>query len=343
MSRSPNQKQRLLLLRRILLEQTDARHGLTLAQLLEQLAENGIQAERKSLYDDMEALRLSGVEVENTGRRNCRYYVEERPFQLAELKLLVDAVQSCKSLSEQRSAELIKKLESLTSVHQARRLQRQVYVAGRVKNMNQSVYYAIDAIHEAIGQNRQISFQYTQWVVGEDGKARQQLRHGGQRYRVSPWALVWAEEHYYLVGHEARSRKLKHYRVDKMVELEMCRAQRQGQELFAGQDVAAYTRGLFGMFGGQEQMVRLRMENGLIGVAMDRFGPEAAIQPDGKQHFILRAQVAVSPQFFGWLFGLGAGVQLLSPEPVAEEYARLCRQIWEIHKQNANVDRTKGQ
>ena len=191
MAKIQSQKMKLLYLLQILLTMTDDEHGLTLSQLLSQLEQRNITAERKSIYDDFEALRHFGIDIESRKEnRTTVYFVANRTFELPELKLLVDAVQSSKFITHKKSNELIKKLETLCSVHQASQLQRQVFVANRVKTMNESIYYCVDDIHNAISENRQITFQYFDW--GTDRKKH--LRHDGKIYRVSPWALSWDDE-----------------------------------------------------------------------------------------------------------------------------------------------------
>lgn len=320
MPKSTNQKRKLLCLMQILLEQTDEDHFLPLARLTELLAQQGIEAERKSLYDDMEQLRQFSVDVEFV--KGSGYHVPNRTFQLAELKLLVDSVQASKFITCKKSMELIKKLESLTSVHQARQLQRQVFVAGRIKAMNESVYYNIDRIHMAIGQNRQIGFRYFEYTV----EKKRRFRHNGAQYRISPFALAWDDENYYMLGYDAQAGILKHYRVDKMTEIQPLDAPRQGNEQFQKLDMADYSRKVFSMFGGEEEMVRLRFENRLIGVVMDRFGKDVTVFPKEDGVFEIYTRVVLSPQFYGWIFALGEGVRILSPETaVRGMMEQLCR------------------
>ncbi|MGN0626218.1 MAG: helix-turn-helix transcriptional regulator [Oscillospiraceae bacterium] len=310
MPKSTNQKRKILYLMQILLEQTDEDHFLSLSQLTALLAQQGIEAERKSLYDDLEQLRQFGVDVEFVKGKEGGYHVPNRTFQLAELKLLVDSVQASKFITSKKSMELIKKLESLTSVHQARQLQRQVFVAGRIKAMNESVYYNVDQIHAAIGQNRQIGFRYFEYTV----EKKRRFRHDGAQYRISPFALAWDDENYYMLGFDTQAGILKHYRVDKMTEIQILDLPREGNEQFRKLDLAVYSRKVFSMFGGEEEMVRLRFENQLIGVVMDRFGKDVSVFPKPDGFFEIYTKVALSPQFYGWVFALGEGARILSPE-----------------------------
>lgn len=313
MPRSANQKLKLLCLCRILWERTDEDHPLTVPELIQALEAWDIKAERKSIYDDMEALRTLGMDVQSRKGKSPGWFLGERTFQLAELKLLVDAVQSSKFISQNKSRALIKKLEGLCSRHQAGSLQRQVFVSGRVKTMNEAVLYSIDAIHEAIAQNRQITFRYFDYDVNK----QKVFRHGGKRYQVSPAGLLRSDESYYLVA--LADGEKRHYRVDRMAQTQLSGQPRQpGCEQL---DLAAYTRRHFGMFSGEERQVKLRCPNRLAHVMLDRFGLEVMLVPDGEDHFTLTADVAVSQQFFGWLFGLGGEVEVLAPREVRQALA----------------------
>ena len=267
-ARSEKQKLKLLYLKQILEEQTDENHPITTQQLVERLAEMGIRAERKSIYSDMACLQEFGMDVCTAHGRGGGYFLASREFELPELKLLVDAVQSSRFLSERKSVELISKLEKLASRYDAGSLRRQVTVSGRVKTMNESIYYNVDDLNNAINQNRQIRFHYFQWNVDK----KEEFRHGGAWYHVSPWHLRWDDENYYLIGYDSASREVRHYRVDKMKDICVLDAPREGQDLIADFDAAAYTKRLFGMYGGEAIHVALDAENRIIGILIDRFG-----------------------------------------------------------------------
>ncbi|WP_186565259.1 helix-turn-helix transcriptional regulator [Lawsonibacter celer] len=316
MARSSNQKLKLLALRQILLERTDEDHPLTVPELIDALEQQDISAERKSIYDDMEALRTFGLDVLSRKGKSPGWFVGERPFQLAELKLLVDAVQSSRFITQRKSSDLIRKLESLASVHQARQLQRQVYVDRRVKSMNESVYYNIDKLHAAIAAGRAITFKYFEYNVRKE----RVFRREGKRYAVSPYGLIWDDEKYYLAGYDHRACQMRHYRVDKMAELAVTCLPRQGDESCKSFDLASYSQKHFGMFSGREGQVTLRCQNRLVGVVLDRFGQESILAPDGEEHFTVTVPAVVSPQFLGWVFGLGDGVRLTAPGWAVEAF-----------------------
>ncbi len=316
MPKGTNQKFKLYRLAQIMLEKTDDDHYITMPEILSSLEAYGVTADRKSIYNDLRDLEVLGIEVEGepVGGR-YHYHVLNRPFELPELKLLVDAIQSSKFITERKTNALIKKLEQLVSQYEAVKLQRQVYVSGRIKTMNESIYYTVDAIHNAISENKKIRFQYYQWNV----KKEMELRHGGAFYHISPWGLSWDDENYYLVGYDSESDTLKHYRVDKMLHIQMSDEKREGQEHFERLNMADYAKKSFGMFSGKEQKVKLLVKNELAGVMIDRFGKDIMMIPKEEKYFTVNVDVHISNQFLGWVFSLGDGVKIISPDEVVEQ------------------------
>lgn len=326
MPKGTNQKVKLIYIIKYLMENTDENHKVTMPDILKYLEGYDITAERKGIYNDIETIRELGIDVvgEKIGR-NFFYYIASRDFEIAELKLLVDAIQSSKFITEKKSQELIKKLEGLVSIHEAKQLHRQVYVAGRAKTINEGIYYNIDALHNAISTNRKIQFQYFQWNVKKD----MELRRNGEFYEVSPWALLWEDENYYLIAFDSFYNEIRHYRVDKMLKISCTEEVREGKEYFEKFNLAEYSKKNFGMFSGEEEMVKLQVHKDLIGVIIDRFGKDVMIVPAGEMEFRINVKVAVSPQFFGWVFALGDKVKILGPEIV------VARMKEEIRKVNA--------
>lgn len=316
MPKSFQQKMKILYLMRAFLERTDERHPMTVKDIMAYLEEFGIRVERKTIYDDIETLRVFGMYIENRREKPSGFYLADRYFELAELKLLVDAVQSSRFITAGKSRQLIQKLESLTSIYQAKELQRQVIVETRVKTLNESIYYNIDEIHKAISREKQITFQYYEWTVSKEMR----LKKDGERYRISPWHMIWKDENYYLIGLDEKSGIVKHYRVDKMLKITVEEAGRNGAEIFADFDAAKFASGTFGMFGGREERVSLEFENRLVGVVLDHFGQEIMIISKDENHSGTHVHVNVSSQFFGWLAGLGSGITIVSPENVRREY-----------------------
>ena len=327
MPKGTNNKFKLFRLAQIMLEKTDEEHYITMPEIMAALNEYEITADRKTIYTDLKDLEQLGIEVEGepVGNR-YHYHVVSREFELPELKLLVDAIQSSKFITARKTDTLIKKLEKLVSKYDAIKLQRQVFVSGRIKTMNESIYYTVDAIHNAISENKKIKFQYFQWNV----KKEMELRHNGAYYHISPWGLSWDDENYYLVGYDSEAECIKHYRVDKMLHIQMTDEQREGKEHFKKLDMADYAKKSFGMYGGKEQQVKLLVENGLAGVMIDRFGKEIMMIPADEDHFTVNVDVRVSGPFLGWIISLGEGVKILGPDEVVEkmkqEIERLRRQ-----------------
>lgn len=316
MAKGSNQKLKLYYLLKFLQEKTDEEHAVTMPEILAYLQEHDISAERKSIYADFHDLEKLGYEVvgEKAGA-SYEYRLLTREFELAELKLLVDLIQTSKFLTLKKSQELISKLEGQCSEYDAKKLQRQVYVQDRVKADNESIYYSVDSIQSAIAQNHMISFQYFQWNTGK----KRELRRGGEPYEVSPWMLSFNDENYYLIAWDEKSRTIRHYRVDKMLNITMLDREREGKEAFEQENIATYSNKKFGMFGGEEEKVKILFPNHLAGVFIDRFGKDIMIVPRGKDYSTVSVSVTVSQQFFGWIFGLGKEVRILSPSQVVDQ------------------------
>ena len=316
MPRKERQKIKLLALLEIFWKQTDEAHPMSIPELIAALSARGISAERKSLYSDLFELQEFGFDIEQVRGKKVGYYLASRSFELAELKLLVDAVLSSKFITEKKSRSLISRLESLVSTHEATSLSRQVYVSGRVKTMNESIFYTVAETHRAITEDAKISFHYFNW----NEKKEQVLRRDGARYVVSPFALLWEDENYYLIAFDDEKQKLLHFRVDKMLHLKMLSESRAGKAEFEKLDTASLTRRVFGMFGGEEKNVTLRISSSLVGVVIDRFGRDVPILKDADGFFSIVIPVYVSPQFFGWLASLGKDAVLCSPPEVKQAY-----------------------
>lgn len=316
MPRSFNQKLKPFYVMNYLLENTDEEHTVTVNQIIAHLEAQGISAERKSIYSDIEALQVLGVDIECVDSGNyVGYYVASRTFELPELKLLVDSVQSSKFITHKKTASLIKKIEKLASIHEAQLLNRQVFVKNRIKTMNESIYYNVDEIHNGISKNKRIKFLYFEETVSGE----RNYRHGGAYYVVSPFALTWDDENYYMVAYDSDARMIKHYRVDKMEKISVTDETRDGLEAYNALDMAVYAKKTFGMFTGHEVNVAMRFDNHLVGAVRDRLGRDVFIVADGPDHFTVRADVVVSPQFFAWVCGFGAQAVITGPNEVVEQ------------------------
>ena len=298
MAKSENQKQKILVLLDLFKSKTDEEHGVTTSDIIDYLAEHGIKAERKTVYADLNTLKEYGYEISKEKKDGNYYYtLLDRDFQLPELKLLVDAVQASKFISAKKSSELIKKIENLASVYQAKQLQRQVFVSNRIKTNYENVYYNVDELNLAINENRKIKFDYYEWNLSKE----MVLRKNGHKNDISPWSLAWDDENYYLVAFDGNSGIIKHYRVDKMRKIEILDEARDGREEFEEFDAAKYAKKVFGMFTGDEQRVKIQFANKLIGVVIDRFGQDIMIIPKGVDQFVVNVNVKVSNMFLGWI------------------------------------------
>ncbi len=310
-------KLKLLYLMRLLNDETDRGHSLNAAELGDLMEKRyGLTLNRKTVYTYIGLLQEFGMDIGQQKGSDHGYYLNSREFDLPELKLLVDAVQSSKFITKQKSESLIKKLETLTSRENASQLKRQVFIYNRIKSDNEAVYSNVDSIHAAIRDNLQIRFRYCEWTV----RKSLQQKHSGEAYHASPWALTWSDANYYMVAYDAAADRIKHFRVDKMQDIEVLDSPRLGKALFEDFDLAAYAKKTFGMYGGTDARITLECENGLAGVIIDRFGQDVMMIPAGKEHFRVRVTVSVSPQFFGWVTGIGKGMKIIAPEDMKQAY-----------------------
>ena len=330
MARSSFQKLKIIYVMDYLLRHSDENHPVSMAQILAELDRHGITAERKSIYDDIECLRDYGLDILQTGAgKGTGYYVASRDFELPELKLLVDSVQSSKFITYKKTLALIEKIEALASVYEGQSLRRQVYVTNRIKTMNESIYYNVDEIHRGIAEDKKIRFHYFEYTVQKERR----FRKDGAWYIISPFALSWDDENYYLVGFDSDAGKIKHFRVDKMTDIETVEEQRDGQAIYAALDMGVYARKTFGMYSGEEMYVQLRFEKELVGPVLDRLGRDVMLIPDGEAHFTVRTDIAVSPQFFAWVLGFGSKARILGPETVVEQLQAHIAQVSALYQE----------
>ena len=314
MSKKSNQKLKLLYLLKILMEKTDTNHTLTVQEMILELNTYGISAERKSIYDDIESLKTFGIDILCKKSKTYDYYIAGRTFELAEVKLLADAVASSKFITEKKSRQLIKKIGSLTSSHEAKQLARQIIVAGRVKTMNEKIYYNVDIINQAINSKKQISFKYFEFTI--DKKKR--YRNEGNNYTASPYALTWDNENYYMISYYEKYKGITHFRVDKMEDIEIIDFDCHKEDI----DIVEYTKKIFSMYSGEEETVRIQFDNSLLGVVIDRFGKDTVTYKADENSFIAILKVEVSPPFLGWIFQFGNKVKIVSPENVKEMFIK---------------------
>lgn len=325
MARKPQQGLKILWLMKILCDETDEQHPISMADIIARLAAHGIECERKSVYSDLELLQQFGLDIVYRREQPSGYYVASRDFELPELKLLVDAVQASRFITHKKSLQLIEKLQRLTGRHEAELLRRQLHLSGAPKAGNEGIYYTVDAIYSAIAENRQITFRYLDYVHG----GHKHFRRDGARYTVSPYALLWDNEYYYMVGYYEQYGRLSNFRVDKMDTVRISDEPRiGGAEQF---DAAEYAKRQFSMFSGEAADLRLKVQRKFIGAAIDRFGDNITILPNDDDSVIINTKVEVSPIFIAWLFRFGGGIEVLSPQSVRDEVVRSAEQMREVY------------
>lgn len=324
MSKSEKQKLKLYYIIEIFQRYTDEEHPVSILEIIQRLAALGIRAERKSIYRDLEAMQMLGYEIIQVHSKQFKYYLANRKFETAELRMLVDAVQASRFITKKKSNELIKKLESLTTVYDAQILQSQVFVTNRIKASNESIYYNVDRIHGAIQENSKITFTYYDW----DMNKRKVYRRDGNEYMVSPWMLIWNNENYYLIGYESETKLIKHYRVDRMMSIEIKNIKREGRKAFSDIDVAEYSKKFFGMYSGEIVSVTLNCSQHITNAVIDRFGTDIEFVPqlDGET-FNVTVEVAISPVFLSWVFMFGGEVKILDPHYVAVQLTDMAKKI----------------
>ncbi|MGN0601882.1 MAG: helix-turn-helix transcriptional regulator [Oscillospiraceae bacterium] len=322
------QKQKLLIMEQLFKRRTDEDHALTGNQLIDILSNEGIKAERKTIYDDIATLCDSGLELETTksGHSNA-YFLADRLFQDEELFLLADAVASSKFLTIKKSNELIKKLQTLTSDYKAKQLRRSIYVDNRTKTYNEYVYYNINSVQNGIFNDKDISFKYYEY----NSQKKKQLKHGGETYTVSPFQLIWENDNYYLACYCFKHEKICRYRVDRMTEVTVM--DRKRRKLTEDEEKELKNqRSLYSMYGGLEENIRIQFDNSLINVVIDKFGEKVICHTNSENTFYINADVQISPPFWGWLFQFGNKAKILSPSYVAAMAKKQLEEIANIYK-----------
>jgi predicted DNA-binding transcriptional regulator YafY len=336
MAKTANQKTRILSLCRILLRYSDDDHRLTVTEMLEALSAEGIEANRKTVMDDLHAMADFGLDVICSRGKGGGYFIGNREFETAELKLLVDAVQSSRFISQKKSTDLIGRLLKQTSVYTEKDLHRQIYVAHRVKSENAELLRTVDAVHSAIGLGRMIAFRYSDW----NGNHERVLRHDGKEYRLTPCMLSWDNEYYYLLAYDSEEDRLKHFRVDKMVRVRVLDEPQRGETLWGDivRDPGKYENELFGMYSGEETTVLLAVDASLAGVIIDRFGEETVFISDGEgaKTFRVAVKVRVSPVFLSWVLQFGEKMRILSPDSVRQSLISLAERAIGANREKGN-------
>ena len=327
MPKSDNQKLKLLYIRDYLERNSDEHHPVGAQELIDMLSRRGIACERKSIYSDIRALQDFGIDILNRRGREGGYYIASRNFELPELKLLIDAVQSSRFLTQKKSRELIKKLCKECNRYDESLMHRDVVIDRRVKSMNETIYYNVDAIQEAISRGVQITFRYFDWNI--DGTRRYRLRD----YQASPYGLCQDNENCYLLAHSPRH-GVTHYRVDRMTDIVLTSEKRVPCPELTGARLVEHANQLFQMYSGTRASVKLRFHRSLTNVVIDRFGHDIMLIPDGADHFTFLVDVAVSPMFLSWVIGFGSKASIIHPQSVADACRELCRQALSQYEKN---------
>jgi len=325
MPANSKQKLKILYIMKILLEKSDENHLITVYDIINELKEYGVSAERKSVYTDIDLLIYFGLDIICEKGRVNKYFVGSREFELPELKLLVDVVQVSKFITHKKSLELIKKLEKFTSCYEE--LRRQVIVGDRVKIMNESIYYNVDTIHSAIQQKKKVEFRYFDYTVEKEIK----FRHEGSIYSVSPYALTWAEDNYYMIAFHDRYDDISHFRVDRMMDINLSEVNRYESSKMSTFNIVEYSNKVFNMFSGNECKIVLKFDNSLVNVVIDRFGKDIFIHSKTDKDFKITVKVAESSTFFGWLLMFGNKVEIVEPMDIRNSFIKFVDDVKKLY------------
>ena len=317
MPKSDNQKPKILYILDYLQRNSHVDHYVRASDLIQMLEKHNIRCDRKTVYSDIAALQDYGVDIVSVPGKNGGYYIASRNFELPELRLLIDAVQSSRYLTEEKSRELIQKLCTQCNEQDAKLLTRSVLVSGRVKNMNDSIYNNVDYVQEAISQNKQIRFRYFDWDIGPKRRYRE------KEYLASPYGLCQDNENCYLLALSQRH-GITSYRVDRMSDIHLIDADREPCKELTGKAFHDHASKLFQMYSGDSVTVKMRFHRDLINVVIDRFGKDTMLIPEGDNHFVFTVNIAVSPMFLSWVIGFGSRAKILYPQTVIEQCKQLC-------------------
>lgn len=314
-------KLRLLYIYKYLLRHSDAEHPVSTPELLKYLKdEYNMDVHRTTLPGDIAMMEEAGIHFEIIKSRQNKYYYDDRPFDVPELKLLIDAVSSSKFITEKKSKELIKKLTSLTSDYNAEKLRRHITVEGRIKSENEKAFYILDCINEAIDKNCKVSFQYADY----NNRKYKELRHDGEYYIVSPYALVWDGDYYYMIGYCDNREHMRHFRLDRIYRIPNVLEDQEAVPEPKGFKLAAYMKKMFRMYGGDETInVELQCETFIMNAIVDHFGTKVQTEEIDDNHFKATVMVSPSPTFYRWVFGWNGAMKILGPESVKAEYQKM--------------------
>ena len=312
-------KPRIICLLRLLEKYTDEEHQLTTTELSHMLeSEYGLTVHRVTFKKDIEALQEMGYDIVETRSSQNKYFMGDRKFEIPELKLLIDAVESSKFITSNKSKILIDKINDLASIYQVKKLKRNNYVVKNIKPDNEQIYYIVDAINDAINENKQISFQYYDFT----GLKKKVLKNNGEIYTISPYHLTWNGDYYYVLGYSEKREKVITFRVDRIATIPTI-LEKESYPQPEGFDLNEFTKTVFKMFEGDVVEVDLRCDNSLMKTIIDKFGEDVTTLAYDMNSFRVITDVAASPTFYGWVFGFSGKIQILGPENVKEEYKKM--------------------
>lgn len=314
-------KLRPLCLLKILYEKTDEDHPLSSNELIALMeSEYGLYVYRTTIAADVEQLKKFGMDIRTIKMASNQYYIGNRRFSLFELKLLIDAVESSKFITEGKSKELVGKLIALASENKAFELKRNLCIEGRIKPSNEQIYYIVDALNDAINQGKKVSFQYFQYNV----KKEQKLRHDGEIYIFSPYTLVWNGDYYYVIGFSDKHQSIGSFRVDRIFNQPKI-LRENAVPCPKDFDEAKYVKTMFRMYNKEPQMVELICDNDLMDAVIDKFGCDVKTYAYSMSAFKVEIELAASHVFYAWVFGFGGKVKILGPKNVKDEYAGMVK------------------
>ena len=325
MNNGATQKLRILYLMQIFIEDTDSENMLTLAEITSKLSHMGIDVTRRTLYDDIEVLQVFGLDIQTHKSKSFCYYLAERKFELAEVKMLIDSVQCAKFMTSKKSSELISKIESLTSKHQAKVLNRQVYMTSRVKSFNESIYSNIDNIHLALNEKKKLAFKYSEYHTDK----KLHYKRNGEEYLVSPYLLTWDNDNYYMVAMNDKYDELSNFRVDKMSQVYV--TDQDAQTLENEFDACEYAKKSFSMFSGEGKSVDIVFDNNLIGAVLDKFGQDTFIIKNDEDSFRASVKAITGPTFYSWVIQFGRSAKIVAPEDVVSDMRSFINDVFSAY------------
>lgn len=321
MSKSDS-KARILQVYKILVQESDSEHYITIQQIIDRLEELGIKSFRKTVISDIDELIGFGIDIECVKSTQNRYYMKSNIFTLSELKLLVDAVEASQFITQAKSAELIDKLSSLTSSHSAESLCRHIFLSKRLKSENEEIYDVVDKIHAAINQNRQISFLYYEY----DGEKNRMFRNNGERYTFSPYGMTWEDGRYYVIGFSVKHSKIITFRADRISGVEVLNDVSVPKP--KNFNIADFSGKLFRMYGGETAVVTLKCKNEVMKSVIDRFGTDVQTFPASKGYFNAVVEVGAGQTFFGWVFQFGGDIKIVKPAKIKRQFQEMGAKIF---------------